>query len=537
MRNNIRIQKKQEGRRIGKVFGIFLLLFALTGGAFALQPQQILVIANADVNESVRLAEYYCQKRSVPPANILRIPLGKTLSEQMSRQDYDNVLAPAIRKELEKSGQPSKVKCLLTVYGVPIKVGPVSPVKNADELVLKLSGFSSLEEEKLKNAYRRLSQLGREELTTPQNAAPSESYEDISKHLSAATAEALKRIEYIEREDTRKKQYDNWIDLLKLFYGAAFAQQQAEKLPQISLTLSLSDKNELYRNSLILQTAEQEKWTVEKKLKADFYPAAEAVGGLTGAISNLKADIGRCKGAETAASVDSELSMVLYKDYDLYRWQKNELQNMPLWLPSKTLMVSRLDGPSPKIAAGLIDKAIKAEKNGLSGTAYIDARGLNTAGQLTPRSFEFFDKSLHTLAAMLKKRTSMKVVIENTESLFAPNSCPKAAIYCGWYSVRKYIDAFDFVPGAVGYHIASFEAMDLRNSASSNWCPALLSHGITATLGAVDEPYLHSFPDPDKFFAQLLDGDCLVEAFYATSPFNSWQLILIGDPLYKLNIK
>jgi uncharacterized protein (TIGR03790 family) len=162
---------------------------------------------------------------------------------------------------------------------------------------------------------------------------------------------------------------------------------------------------------------------------------------------------------------------------------------------------------------------------------------MNITGQLTPYSYAFFDKSLHLLADMLKKRTSMKVVIENTESLFPPGSCPKTAIYCGWYSVKKYIDAFDFVPGAVGYHIASFEAMDLRNAESTNWCPAMLAHGITATLGPVDEPYLMSFPEPDKFFAELLDGKCLVEAFYRTNPYNSWQLILIGDPLYKLNIK
>jgi uncharacterized protein (TIGR03790 family) len=89
----------------------------------------------------------------------------------------------------------------------------------------------------------------------------------------------------------------------------------------------------------------------------------------------------------------------------------------------------------------------------------------------------------------------------------------------------------------VGYHIASFEAMDLRNAASTNWCPAMLVHGITATLGPVDEPYLTSFPEPDKFFAELLNGKCLVEAFYQTNPYNSWQLILVGDPLYKLNIK
>ena len=53
---------------------------------FALEPPQILIIANANVNESVQLAEYYCKKRAVPLTNILKIPLGKTLSEQINRK-------------------------------------------------------------------------------------------------------------------------------------------------------------------------------------------------------------------------------------------------------------------------------------------------------------------------------------------------------------------------------------------------------------------------------------------------------------------
>jgi uncharacterized protein (TIGR03790 family) len=503
---------------------------------FALEPQQILVIANSDVNESLQLAEYYCRARAVPVENILKIPLGENLAEQISRYGYDNILAAAIKKELQQNRLPGQIKCLLTLYGVPIKVAAAESVKNSQQLVLKLTEILNAREQAFKNALRELNHLGREELVN-QNAAPAESFKDTLKHLADDVKQALKRIEYVEQQDARKEQYDRLVILLKGFYGPVYVQQQAEQLPQISFKLTQSEENELRRNNLVLQMAEQQRWDASKKLRVNFYIAAESVEGFVGVISVLKANIGRCKGEETAASVDSELSMVLYGDYDLYCWQKNELQNMPLWLPSRTLMVSRLDGPSAKIAAGLIDKAIEAEKKGLSGKAYIDARSLNIAGEPAPYSFEFFDKSLHSLAAMLKKRTSMNVVVENNESLFAPGSCPKTAIYCGWYSVGKYIDAFDFVPGAVGFHIASFEAMDLRNTASFNWCPAMLVDGVTATLGAVDEPYLHSFPEPDKFFAELLDGKCLVEAFYRTNPFNSWQFVLIGDPLYRLNIR
>jgi uncharacterized protein (TIGR03790 family) len=61
----------------------------------------------------------------------------------------------------------------------------------------------------------------------------------------------------------------------------------------------------------------------------------------------------------------------------------------------------------------------------------------------------------------------------------------------------------------------------------------MLRAGITATFGAVGEPYLHSFPEPKAFFLELFNGRCLVEAYYRTKPFNSWQMVLIGDPLYR----
>ena len=85
----------------------------------------------------------------------------------------------------------------------------------------------------------------------------------------------------------------------------------------------------------------------------------------------------------------------------------------------------------------------------------------------------------------------------------------------------------------MGFHIASFEAVSLHDPNSTEWCPALLMHGITATLGPVAEPYLPAFPEPKAFFNELFEGRCLVEAYYRTNPFNSWQMLLLGDPLYR----
>ena len=62
----------------------------------------------------------------------------------------------------------------------------------------------------------------------------------------------------------------------------------------------------------------------------------------------------------------------------------------------------------------------------------------------------------------------------------------------------------------------------------------LLKDGVDATLGAVSEPYLSSFPKPDEFFPLLLTGkSTLAEVYWATCPMTSWKITLIGDPLYR----
>ena len=117
--------------------------------------------------------------------------------------------------------------------------------------------------------------------------------------------------------------------------------------------------------------------------------------------------------------------------------------------------------------------------------------------------------------------------------MFGPGDCPGAALYCGWYSLTKYVDAFDFVPGAVAVHIASFELVSLRDDSKGYWCKELLKDGVAATFGATEEPYLESFPLPSEFFTRLLTGRfTIVEAYSETKPFNSWRLSLLADPLY-----
>ncbi len=138
---------------------------------------------------------------------------------------------------------------------------------------------------------------------------------------------------------------------------------------------------------------------------------------------------------------------------------------------------------------------------------------------------------------MLLKEQRINVVLNDVNDLFQKGQCPDAALYCGWYSLAKYIDSFKWSKGSVGYHIASSECTTLKNAYSQVWCKKMLDNGIVATIGPVGEPYVQAFPVPEIFFHFLTEGYLtLAESYIISIPYISWKMVLVGDPLYKLNL-
>lgn len=242
---------------------------------------------------------------------------------------------------------------------------------------------------------------------------------------------------------------------------------------------------------------------------------------------------------DTRAAVDSELALVLTYDYPLEGWLPNPYflgfrGQSTLLKRDAVLMVSRLDGPDPATVRRLIDDALWAEKRGLQGRAYFDARWPKPVVAQNLDGYGLYDASLHTAAEGVRTSGRMEVRIDEEGELFQPGDCPQAALYCGWYSLGHYVDAFDWVRGAIGFHLASAECATLKQKDSQVWCKRLLEDGVAATIGPVYEPYIQGFPLPDLFFNTLTEGYLsLGESYLVSLPFLSWQMVLIGDPLYR----
>ena len=195
------------------------------------------------------------------------------------------------------------------------------------------------------------------------------------------------------------------------------------------------------------------------------------------------------------------------------------------------MLVSRLDGPTPELAKGLVDKAIAAERDGLNGRAYFDLRNI------TSGNYKLGDDWIGRAAEVAEAFGYETYVDHDPANLPVGFPLSEVALYAGWYSMQ--VDGpftrptVEFMPGAIAYHLFSFSASNPRD-AKGSWVGALIAKGATVTLGCVDEPYLTLTPDIGLFFDRLAYQQMSVgEAALACQPGLSWQNLVIGDPLYR----
>jgi len=399
---------------------IFLLSLFAPSNVFALESAEVAVVANRLVRGSVELADHYMEKRGIPKENLIRVRT--TDKELCSREDYNKEIAEPVRKFLQQRSGKKPIRCLVTMFGIPLRVDP-----------------------------------------------------------PALDKKAVKDLKRLQSEKTKV-----WTQLKKI---------EKQKSPAVS---QLKEKFSLLEKSIK---------TLSKK--------------------------------EYRAAVDSELTLVMADNYSLDGWMANPFflglgKHVPPVGKDKVLMVSRLDGPTKETVKRIIDDSLATEVVGLKGTAYFDARWQRPKKTEKLSGYAYYDNSIHQAAARISASHRLPVVIDDRQELFQPGDAPNAALYCGWYSVSRYVDAFEWRKGAVGYHIASGECTTLRSPSSRAWCKKMLEDGVAATLGPVGEPYVQAFPPPEAFFTLLMDGSyTLVETYFLSSPFLSWQMVLIGDPLYR----
>jgi uncharacterized protein (TIGR03790 family) len=529
--------REKPHRQSALIFCLALFcLIALPAGALALSARDLVIVFNRNRPESREVAGYYAEKRRVPLANLVGVAV--PFSEDMSRQDYDQKLVPPVRAAVESLKAQGRTPAILLVYGIPLRVG--SAPLTVPELELKSLATAKVKEYQAQAVplIHRLDQLTGAVASPPRLTYPT------PKFLKKSQESLVHGQEFLSRPPAPPASAPTRAEITSLLIKLGGSSPEARALmagmarrrrpgsarhPQDLLGLpavASDDVQEARFRGILPQTAPQ------------LAAAIRFTNGLLGELRfwyEAQQLYGR---PQTLAAVDSELTLIMAGRYQTAGWLPNpfnlRFEKLPVIsrVRAKTLRVGRLDGPTPAIARRLVDDALAVEKTGLTGVIYLDARGL--AGEPVPGNYVWFDQHLIHLYDLVKQYSPLRVVLDKQPGLFPPGSCPDAALYCGWYSLRHYVPAFTWNKGAVGYHVASSEASTLKNPGSNVWCKRLLEEGVAATLGPVTEPYLQSFPLPDQFFPLLMTGKLpLIEVYFLTVPQVSWMQILIGDPLYQ----
>jgi len=510
-----------------------------------LKADELLLIYNQNSSGSRQLVEYYRKARNVPANQMLGVDVSSE-REEIHPAIFESRIRREVRDYLEKHKLAEKVRCLVTFYGVPIRVGKQKISDENQKLLVKWRKefLSALNE--FRRAIDRMNALGRKPVPTPLPKPPTEKdYPRLIERYYQSVTRVQKRILKVARSAEGKRLQDQFIRIIEQTEGIARIIGHLKSGSESTGGSADGQLREVYEaiEGMDLKVRDILSGDLNDPARDEARRIVRRHHGLVGLLGVLSNDISQVAVEETHSAVDSELMLLWWDDYRRNRWILNTLNwrfranpadrrrlgahywNRPV------LMVGRIDGPTPEIAGRIIHDAIMAEREGVSGKVYIDARGLSGK---KPGGFTDYDDNLRDLASMLKEKTQLSVGRDNKEAVFAPGACPDTMLYCGWYSLRKYVDAFDFVRGSVGYHIASFEAISLKQANERGWCKSMLADGITATLGPVAEPYLQSFPLPADFFGLLLTGRfTLAECYAYTANFNSWMMMLLGDPLYR----
>ncbi len=518
---------------------IFLLL--LFSPAWALTPDQILLIANKNVPQSLQLADYYAIKRNLPQGHIVLLDLPS--QEQIAPEQYQTAVVQPIRTFLQEHALRDKITCLVTFYGVPFRISQQVSSKEENQELAQLR----LEEGEVRRKLQGIVTAAEQQAKTIRPA----SMPATAPTTAPATGESL-----AQRAEQALRTTLHEIGLLPPAQRSEPLKQFAQTLQQLGGTAAVVRQFAAAQIEDPRQTAaERNKWiglrrqieSAQKELaqlttRPTTAPIRKQIRqlirdhfGLIAYVRLLNAQVNLLRNEETTAALDSELALLWWNDYPHSRWLPNPLHYGYTGHTPPVLMVMRLDAPRPGTVRDMILGSLKAEQVGLKGRIVLDSRGIAPFNKdHQPDGYGQYDQTIRNLAQLVRDKVkNLPLTWDDRQEPFPPHSVNSVALYCGWYSVHNYIPSFQFNTGAVGFHVASLEMVGLHADNERGWVHGLLNDGVVATLGPVAEPYLTAFPRADDFFPLLLTGKLpLAEVYWKTMPMTSWMICGIGDPLY-----
>ncbi len=551
-----RVTPHAARRRATVAAVIAAALAAARPAAADLRADELVLIVNRREPAGAELAAFYAQQRHVPDGRICTVDL--PVSDDLPAKLYATQVVPQVRAFLHDHGLERQVRCLVPFYGVPLRISArqntpperaeidasratlidlpnrIGPAVAAVEAVAK-----RLQPSFAPAAGTRLDDLDRRWATAAQV---------ISAQLNASHDPA-------RRADVARQFF---VAAVPLLGRAADIKARALDLEQ------RPDRRPIDGPPLQADTAAYVRATADAAVlegepedaaaRASLRKAAPDTFGLLQYARLLRDQLDYLDERHGGQAFDSELAVVQWRVHPhnyaggnpyaggvggaRSAWFANPLSYASAAAPRPaeppTLMVVRLDAPTPALAKAMIATSLRVEHDGLHGKIVIDALG-STPTEDPPghKGYGPYDQTLVRLDQLLAGKPGVDVLFDDKPELLPAHSASDVALYVGWYNVGGYVPCCSFAGGAVAMHVASYTLVSLRTPGSTNWAAGLISDGAVATIGPVAEPYLLAFPRADDFFPLLMTGKLtLAECYWRTEPVVSWQMTCIGDPLY-----
>jgi uncharacterized protein (TIGR03790 family) len=496
----------------------------------ALTPDNLLLITNKNVPDSRKLADHYAQARNVPEGRIVELDL--STADDIAVDEYDEKMVAPIREFILSNRLEKKVGCLVTFYGVPLRIPNRANTPELKEEIVSLRKQLNQATKQVKPLVEGLEQLAGKTDATFQS--PAVAGMDQTEALSRRADHAANFVAAKITAMPAGAQRDELLGKLR----AITDQIRGPVTISEATTAPAASQPATTQSSSVFKAAEKmAELSLKRASPEDRRAFRDLVRQHAGLITFMQVVAGQelyLTPDDSEASVDNELAILWWGLYPRFRWQPNPLNYKYAELRAKpTMMVMRLDGAGPDQVRSIIDTSIKVEQEGLQGRVVLDSRGIapqNASGRTD--LYGVYDQSIRNLEVLLHTRSKLPMLVDDRAALIPPGAVKDCGVYCGWYSPGKYVNSVSFVPGAIAMHIASYEMTTLHN-ATEAWCRNQLDAGAVATVGPVAEPYLHAFPAPDEFFPVLFTGQLtLAETYWSTNPLVSWKMAIVGDPLY-----
>jgi hypothetical protein len=196
------------------------------------------------------------------------------------------------------------------------------------------------------------------------------------------------------------------------------------------------------------------------------------------------------------------------------------------------LICSRIDAPTLLQAKEYLDNAEKLnDQLFANGTFYIDQysdrHALGYADYQDILS-DFNDNLLPTLNLDTWTTTFQDPYIDSVIPFVEDDS-----FVWSWFTDRSHSSFFrQSTALRVFFYNADYDGgFIITDENSKRWPYLALSAGYVATAGAMSDPTIAGFLNPNSFFNALLRGATIGEAFLFSVPHLDWTISLFGDPL------